>query len=142
MTVCKDFAGATNLSSVAFSYGGEEVFACSFEVFDVARSWGLRVEPIADLVDLFVRVYQELVDDGFFTEAFGYECVDAGFIQGQIRDVELDLLLTVHKKSLWPIAHYAAGYREDDLFDVIEYLFERVSKRKRPANPVFKMISR
>ena len=38
------------------------------------------------------------------------------------------LLLAVRKKDLWPPKCEADHYAEDDLFDVIEYLFLQVSK--------------
>ena len=81
-----------------------------------------------DILDLFKRVYLQLDDDGYFTEAFGFECVDAGRIEGSIRDVGLEVLLSVRKNYLWPIAVQAAVYSEDDLFDIIEFLYQHVSK--------------
>jgi hypothetical protein len=80
------------------------------------------------IVDLFKRVFMQLEADGYFTEAFGFECVDAGRIEGAIRDVGLEILLTVRKNHLWPITTKAADYNEDDLFDVIEFLYQHVSK--------------
>ena len=38
------------------------------------------------------------------------------------------MLLRIHKKDLWPIEETASGYYEDDLFDVIEFLYDHVSK--------------
>lgn len=49
-------------------------------------------------------------------------------VQGKVRDVELEMLLTVKKKWLWPIHQHKYQYSEDDLFDVIEFLFQHVSK--------------
>lgn len=49
-------------------------------------------------------------------------------MEGAIRDVGLEILLAVHKNHLWPIATKAAGYNEGDLFDVIEFLYQHVSK--------------
>ena len=34
--------------------------------------------PLPDVVDLFIRVYDQMREDGYFHEAFGWECVDAG----------------------------------------------------------------
>jgi hypothetical protein len=84
--------------------------------------------PLFDIVGLFVRVYDHLCDEGYFAEAFGYECVDAGSVPGSVKDVQLRLLLAVRKKNLWPIHEHSLRYTEDDLFDVIEYLFQVVSK--------------
>lgn len=84
--------------------------------------------PLADVVDLFVRVFQQLRAEGYFDEAFGFTCVDAGDIAGKVLDVELAMLLAIRKKNLWPLDSAAARYSEDDLFDVIEFLYQHVSK--------------
>lgn len=86
---------------------------------------GLR---FSDIVDLFKRVYSQLDEDGYFTEAFGFECVDAGWVEGAVRDAGLEVLLSVQKSHLWPIATKASDYNEDDLFDMIEFLYQHVSK--------------
>lgn len=84
--------------------------------------------PLADAVDLFVRVFSQLQKDGYFDEAFGYDCVDAGHIDGKVQDVELEMLLAIRKKNLWPIPPAASRYSEDDFFDVVEFLHQHVSK--------------
>ena len=60
--------------------------------------------PLADILRLFYIVYEELSSDGYFDEAFGYSCVDAGEVLGRVRDVNLKILLAVRKNNLWPIA--------------------------------------
>lgn len=84
--------------------------------------------PLVDVIDLFQRVYDQMVNDGYFTQAFGYHCVDAGFVQGSVHDVDLAILLEVRKKNLWPIQMFSRTYSEDDFFDVIEFLFQHVSR--------------
>lgn len=84
--------------------------------------------PLKDIIDLYIRVYDQMSEDGYFSEAFGYECVDAGHIDGNVRDIDLELLLTVRKKDLWPPHAFGQGYTEDDFFDVVEFLFQQVSK--------------
>src|ERR1700733_5304359 len=84
--------------------------------------------PLKGVTDLFVRIYDQLQQDGYFDEAFGYECVDAGFIPGKVCDIDLEILLAIRKRDLWPVGKCAANYSEDDFFDVIEFLFQHVSK--------------
>lgn len=84
--------------------------------------------PLPDVIDLFIRVFDQLREDGYFHEALGYECVDAGEVEGTVRDIELEMLLTVRKKGLWPMHSNAHAYSEDDFFDVIEFLHQYVSK--------------
>lgn len=83
---------------------------------------------LRDIVDLFVRVYSQLCEDGYFSEAFGYECVDAGHVDGKVRDIELEMLLGIRKKGLWPPHTMGKNYKEDDFFDIVEFLFRHVSK--------------
>lgn len=77
---------------------------------------------------MFLRVFSQMQEDGYFHEAFGFECVDAGHIDGKVRDVELEMLLGIRKKGLWPPATAGSRYSEDDFFDVVEFLFQHVSK--------------
>ena len=78
--------------------------------------------------ELFVKFYEQFANGGYFNEAFGSFCVDAGDIAGKVTDVEFEILLKVRKESLWPIYKCADKYTEDDLFDIIEFLHEHVSK--------------
>lgn len=88
----------------------------------------LKGLPLPDILDLFVRVFSQLEEDGYFDEAFGYVCVDAGKVDGKVRDPDLEMLLTIRKKGLWPVSEKAAFYQEDDFFDVLEFLYQYVSK--------------
>lgn len=83
---------------------------------------------LKDTIDLFLRVFAQMSEDGYFHEAFGFYCVDAGHISGRIRDVDLEMLLTIRKKGLWPIDEMASSYTEHDFFDILEFLFQNVSK--------------
>lgn len=88
----------------------------------------LKGLPLSEIVGLFIRLYNQMNGDGYFHEAFGYICVDAGEVNGTVRDPELEMLLTIRKTGLWPIYEKAAYYSEDDFFDVIEFLHLYVSK--------------
>jgi hypothetical protein len=88
----------------------------------------LKGLPLRDTLGLFVRLYNQLHEDGYFHEAFGFICVDAGDVPGKVRDPELEMLLTIRKTGLWPIHEKAPFYSEDDFFDVLEFLHLYVSK--------------
>lgn len=78
---------------------------------------------------LFREVFIYFEDEGYFQQALGYDCVDAGFVAGKLgRSVEGALLLALRKPDLAPIRQRIAFYEEDDLFDVIEFLFDHCSK--------------
>ena len=84
--------------------------------------------PLRNIVQLFIGAYDQLKSDGYFDEAFGFLCVDAGEVKGNIPDVDMAILLAVHKKNLWPIEKWSDKYSEDDFFDLTEFLFQHVSK--------------
>lgn len=88
----------------------------------------LKGLPLRETLGLFVRLYNQLHEDGYFHEAFGFICVDAGEVPGKVRDPELEMLLTIRKTGLWPIHEKAPFYSEDDFFDVLEFLHLHVSK--------------
>lgn len=88
----------------------------------------LKGLPLKDSLGLFVRMFTQLRMDGYFDEAFGYVCVDAGEVDGKVRDPELEMLLTIRKTGLWPVHEKAPFYSEDDFFDVLEFLSLYVSK--------------
>lgn len=81
---------------------------------------------------LFKSSYTDFWDNGYFQEAFGFTCVDAGKIAGKLSsDPEAVFLRKLNKDHLWPVTESCLNYSEDDLFDVIEFLYDWVSK---PAN--------
>ncbi|MEF7614185.1 hypothetical protein V4F39_09725 [Aquincola sp. MAHUQ-54] len=88
----------------------------------------LKGLPLRDTLGLFVRLFIQMRTDGYFDESFGYTCVDAGEVDGKVRDPELEMLLTIRKTGLWPIHEKALFYTEDDFFDVLEFLHQYVSK--------------
>ena len=84
--------------------------------------------PFDRFKDLFLRIFNNFSSDGYFDESFGSWCVDTGHIPGKITDIELEILLKIRKNDLWPISKCINNYNEDDLFDIIEFLFIHISK--------------
>lgn len=82
---------------------------------------------LAIMSKLFVSLWEDLKDKGYFQEAFGYNCIDIGYVQGKLGDVSIYFLRTLHKDNLWPIPTKYLFYNESDLFDVIELLYDHVS---------------
>jgi hypothetical protein len=80
---------------------------------------------------LFLNFYKELNDKGYFQEYFGYNCIDADgrWIQGKLgKDIDAQIYRLLRKDNLWPIEEKIKDYSEDDLFDVIEFLYDYISK--------------
>lgn len=82
---------------------------------------------------VFLRLVKDLYTSfnakEYFQEAFGYDCVDEGFVPGSLGyDVEAQLFRKLRKPGLWPIYEKWEQYSEDDSFDVIEFLYDHISK--------------
>lgn len=89
---------------------------------------GARID-LRTLKRLFLASYNQLEDEGYFQEAFGYNCTDAGDVAGTLGlNIEAHTILELRKENVWPISRNIDSYKEDDLFDVIEFLFDTVSK--------------
>jgi hypothetical protein len=91
--------------------------------------------PQAEAIDLvvlrrlFKTLFLQLESDGCFQKSLGFECVDAGFIPGDVgHDVEGAVLLALRKTGLTPIHMQIDEYSEDDLFDMIEFLYDHCAK--------------
>lgn len=70
------------------------------------------------LVKLFKTLYLDFRNKDYFQQNFG----DLG------ADIEAQMFLAIRKSDLWPIEEKCNNYSEDDLFDVIEFLYDCVSK--------------
>jgi hypothetical protein len=78
---------------------------------------------------LFGTIFQKFADDQYFDEAFGFTCVDQGWIPGTMgKTPEIYFLRHLRKPNLWPVSTQLNSYTEEDLFDVIEILYDLVSE--------------
>ena len=74
-------------------------------------------------------MYRHFEGEGYFQEYFGYYCVDGGDIPGKLgSDLEAHFLRALRKIDIWPIDERYQKYSEEDLFDVIELLYDYVSR--------------
>lgn len=81
------------------------------------------------LKTLFIETYTDLLNKDFFQESFGYYCVDEGDVPGTLgSNIKAQFQRRLRKDDLWPIYEKCQDYTEDDLFDVIELLYDLVSK--------------
>jgi hypothetical protein len=73
--------------------------------------------------------YLDYRREGFFDEYFGFNCVDQEYVSGKLGvDVEAKVFRALKKDNLYPFETKFLEYSEDDLFDVVEFLFDCVSK--------------
>ncbi|WP_260599882.1 hypothetical protein [Sphingomonas endolithica] len=112
--------------------------ASETRVYYSARKAGGVVRIDFDTLEaLFGSAYEQLQSDGYYDEAFGYSAEDGGDAEGAVGgSVETYVLFTLMKPNLWPILERLPTYSEADLFDMIEFLFDHVSKpqHKQPRN--------
>jgi hypothetical protein len=74
------------------------------------------------LVKLFKTVYLDFLKNDYFYEK-------SGAVPGKLgADIEAQMFIAIRKPDLWPIEEKCNNYSEDDLFDVIEFLYDCVSK--------------
>jgi len=84
---------------------------------------------LTTLLELFKDFYLGYLQTGYFQEYFGYCCVDAGDVAGKLGyNIDAQILRFIRKSKLWPIQDKCESYSEDDLFDIIEFLYDHVSK--------------
>ncbi len=84
-----------------------------------------------DIFKKFILVaYNKLNTDGYFQKHFGLYCED-GYQEGLIGpDIDAVIFLNLRKENIYPIWKNLPNYSEDDLFDVIEFLYDHCSKGK------------
>jgi hypothetical protein len=83
-----------------------------------------------NLKKLFLSVYTEFKSKDYFYQYLGYWCVDQGNMFGILGDdnsIASRLLLKLGSDELWPLEQYIETYVEDDVFDMIEFLYDCIS---------------
>lgn len=76
---------------------------------------------LATLSKLFQDLYKILLAQGYFEEGFA----DRGELG---TDIKAQMFRKLRKENLYPIQDKCIEYAEDDLFDVIEFLYDWISK--------------
>lgn len=86
----------------------------------------LDLEGIRPLFQTLFCKYEEL---GYLQFQLGYHCVDRGFVPGVLGlSIEGAMSVALQRDGLCPPQHRVLGYDEDDLFDVIEFIFDHCAK--------------
>ncbi len=77
---------------------------------------------------LFLALYNDFRSNGYFVENFGFYCVDNHENPGLIGSNIENYVLYKLRRYLWPFENYIGDVEEDVLFDIIEFLFDHISK--------------
>jgi hypothetical protein len=81
------------------------------------------------LIKLFRELYTDFERRGYFQEAFGDYCADEGIIPGKLgSNVSAQIFLILRKENLWSIYDKCLDYSEGDLFDIVEFIYDYISK--------------
>lgn len=82
---------------------------------------------------LFLAVFTDLADRGFFGELTGYDCVDEGTSPGTAgSDIGAFVFRRTFSENLWPVQSRYASWTEAEFMDAIEFLYDHVSKPTEP----------
>ena len=95
------------------------------------RSSGNLVLDLDLLRTVFRSEVESLEERGYLQQAFGKWCPDADddLIPGTLgRDIDVRIMVALRKRNLWPVRAFIENYGEDDLFDMIEFVYDHVSK--------------
>jgi hypothetical protein len=75
--------------------------------------------------------YRKFVSEGYFQHSFGYDCVDAGYVQGTLKiSLSDQLILTFSDRgeTILPTSKNIINLDTDSLFDLIEFLYDYIAK--------------
>lgn len=82
-----------------------------------------------ELKRFFVNAYTRMIANGLFQEWFGDTCVDRGEIEGRAGgDMPLYVYGKLRQNGIWPFQTNIYVCDQDELFDVIEFLFDHASE--------------
>ena len=83
---------------------------------------------LSSILRIFSDLFMDFSEREYFQESFGYDCVDQGFVPGSLgAHIEAQIYRRLRKDNLYPF-NKIPEYSEEDLFDVIELLYDLVSK--------------
>jgi len=84
---------------------------------------------IQSLRSLILDEFNNFKLKNYFQEFFGYKCVDCGFVPGRFGSEEMisKKVILKLKKDLWPFEVSLEKINQEEIFDVIEFLFDFIS---------------
>ncbi len=90
---------------------------------------------LVTLKKVFTSVFDDFESRGYFTEWFGDFRHLSGMSGKAGENLSGYVLRKLRKEKLWPIEMRCHIYSEEDLFDMIEFLFDHISEPLGPADP-------
>jgi hypothetical protein len=80
------------------------------------------------LRSLITSLYDSLWARGLFQEAFGCDCDGSNAVYGKVGDASAFVFRRLKKKNIWPPYSQSGLWTEEDIFDLIELLYDCVSE--------------
>lgn len=78
---------------------------------------------------LLKDIYTDFRREGYFDEYFGFYCIDSEYVPGKLGpEIEAKVFRALKKESLYPFDGKFLSYTEEDTFDVLEFLFDNISR--------------
>lgn len=85
--------------------------------------------PLAVASRLFASVVESLQQRGYFTEWFGFHCVDLDFVSGLAgADAAAYAMRKTYRDDVWPVSINHSGWDEDAFLTAVEFAYDHVSK--------------
>lgn len=84
---------------------------------------------LEELRKLFFVTYHEFERRGFFQQYLGTNCVD-GYFPGEMGDVQDYSFRRLRREGLFPLSDSKDRLSEDEIFDLLEFLFDHASTPK------------
>jgi hypothetical protein len=92
------------------------------------RTGKTKTIDLATLCDALQCTYASFAEKQYFDETFGKDCTD-GYIPGTAgSDIDGFFFTHLMTRGLWPITENYKNYTEENAFDVVELLYDVVSK--------------
>lgn len=89
----------------------------------------MRPLTLDELRRMVFSLWDHLEQDGYFQEAWGYACVDAGDVEGYLGlDPAAHFLRHLNRDQMWHWRKYGSTWDEDEILDMVEALNDLVSK--------------
>jgi hypothetical protein len=79
------------------------------------------------LRNMFLSIYNTYSERGYFQEYLGVNCTD-GYEPGKCGDIELYSFRKLRQKNLFPVWSYWEQYSENQIFDLMEFLYDHISE--------------
>ena len=79
------------------------------------------------LREFFVAIHTTFEGKGYFQERLGINCTD-GYIPGNVGDIGLFSFRKLRRKDLFPIWTRKDNLTEDEIFDLIEFLYDHATQ--------------